>query len=129
MDFILSYLLSSEEKVEPQETGTQFTDLPPEILEKIAEYQESEIANAGGMVRRLGVSLMNMRPDMGYHDLLMETGGRQAVEDEIARITQRYDTWRETLGRAILVNNWLRRVGGMARMNPAQMLLLQRRHL
>jgi len=133
MDFILSYLLSSavepQEQQEPQEPGTQFTDLPPEILERIAEYQESEIATGGSAVRRLGVSLMNMRPGMGYYDALMEMGGRRAVEDETARITQQYDTWRDTLGRAILVNNWIRRLGGMARMNPAQMLLLQRRYL
>jgi len=132
MDFILSYLLRSaepQEPQEPQEPGTQFTDLPPEVMERIAEFQEDEIPLGGRAVRRLGASLMNMRPGGDTYEFLMERGGRSAVEAEITRLTQQYNNWRDELSRAILVNNWLRRVGGMARMNPAQMLILQRRHL
>tara|TARA_R110000772_G_scaffold268517_1_gene395862 strand:- start:1372 stop:1761 length:390 start_codon:yes stop_codon:yes gene_type:complete len=127
MDFILGYLMSNQESQEVAEVGTQFTDLPPDALARIAEYQESEIASAGNMARHLGQRVRNMREGMTHYERALGRGqGVLDIEMEIIREGEQ--RWREELGRAILVNNWLRRVGGMVRMNPAQMLQLQRRH-
>ena len=128
MDFILNYLLSLEEKVEQQQ-GTQFTDLPAEALQKIAEYQETEIADAGGQFRLNVDTATRFRQGGDYYNFILDRRGAHGVEAERQNIQNNLDTWREELGRAILVNNWLRQVGGTVRMNPAQLLRLQRRYL
>jgi len=129
MDFILAYLMSSSESQEPQERGTQFTDLPSEVLERISNYQESEIENAGHRMRLNARGQVNFHEGGDFFDRMLVRYGQEAVEDEMDRLVRRGEEWREELGRAILVNNWLRKMAGMTRMNPAQLLRLQMRRL
>ena len=129
MDFILAYLMSSADNQQPQERGTQFTDLPSEVLERISNYQEEEIERAGGRVRLNARGQVNFHEGGDFFDRMLARYGPEAVEDEMDRLQRRGEEWREELGRAILVNNWLRKMAGMTRMNPAQLLRLQLRRL
>lgn len=129
MDFIISYLTKMSEPHE-QEQGTQFTDLPSEVLKKIAEYQEEDIALAGAGVRQLGVYLGNaLNPNSNINQFLRRSLGEYAVRDEQDRIRKEYAEWQDILGNAIYVNNWIRGMGGMERINPAQLLRIQRRFI